>query len=251
LAIGAFAGLFGGLLGIGGGSLVVPALVFFLAFNQHKAHGTSLAVVLGMSAASVMTYSHYGHIDWLLAVEIAIGGILGAIIGGHAAARMRSKTLRRVFCVFLMLVGLRMAIGGLIESNVSKGTYVSHYLQNARAQLPLALGTGVLTGFFSSLLGIGGGTIMVPAAALIIGVDQHTAQGVSLAAMMPTALAGTIMHYRLGNVEVRVAKWVALGAVAGALIGACIAGCLRSNVLQLLFGSFLVIMSSLMALKKS
>lgn len=245
----------GGLLGIGGGSLVVPALVFFLAFNQHRAHGTSLAVVLGLSASSVATYSLHGHVDWLLAVEIAAGGIIGAIFGGRTAAAMRSRTLRRVFCVFLALVGLRMIVGGIVGKDVGK-TGVSY----APAALVVSdgfprglavLATGVLTGFFSSLLGIGGGTVMVPATVLLLGVDQHTAQGVSLAAMMPTSLAGTIMHHRLGNVEFRVAKWVALGAVLGGTGGACLAGCLSGRILQILFGGFLALISGLLALKKS
>ncbi|MDH7601864.1 MAG: sulfite exporter TauE/SafE family protein [Armatimonadota bacterium] len=251
LGIGFSAGFLGGLLGIGGGSLVVPALVFFLAFNQHRAHGTSLAVVLGMSLASVATYSSRGHVDWLLAVEIAAGGVIGAIIGGQAAAAMRSRTLRRVFCIFLALVGLRMIIGGLIAQNGAIHAVKHSTVPDGVARSLVVLGTGVLTGFFSSLLGIGGGTVMVPAAVLLLGVDQHTAQGVSLAAMMPTSLAGTIIHHRLGNVEFRVAKWVAAGAIIGGVGGACLASCLNARILQILFGGFLVVISALLAMKKS
>ncbi|MGQ9454863.1 MAG: sulfite exporter TauE/SafE family protein [Armatimonadota bacterium] len=251
LAIGVAAGFLGGLLGIGGGSLVVPALVFFLAFNQHRAHGTSLAVVLTMGATGAAIYSRYGHLDWLLTVEIAAGGVLGATFGGRAAAAMRSRTLRYMFCVFLMLVGLRMVVGGLTGHNPSDRTCTTELALNGPARVLVVVATGVITGFASSLLGIGGGTVMVPAMVLLLDVNQHTAQGVSLAAMIPTALAGTIVHHRLGNVDLGVAKWIALGAIVGGVSGASVAGNLRASTLQVFFGGFLGIISALMITKKS
>ena len=244
------AGLLGGLLGIGGGSIVVPGLVFFLRFDQHKAHGTSLAVVLAMSAASVTAYSRGGHIDWLLAAEMAFGGVFGAFAGARVVAALNGPMLRWIFALFLLVVGVRMIAAGLLEPNGA--AQAQHALSglSIQAHVLIAVATGVLTGFLSSLLGIGGGMVMVPAMVLLLGVDQHTAQGVSLAAIMPTALTGMFLHHNMGNVEPRVAKWVGAGAIGGGIAGAGTAALLPGRTLKLVFGVFLVVMSVLMALKK-
>lgn len=236
-------------MGIGGGALVVPGLVFFLNFNQHKAHGTSLVVVLFLGLASVITYGLHGNIDWLLVVGIAGGGVLGAYIGARTARAIRARSLRIIFGVFLVLAALRMIWGAVVGAN---GAAPLHEAANfgIPATIGLALVVGVFTGFMSGLLGIGGGIVMVPAMVLLLKVPQQTAQGVSLAAMLPTALTGMLIHASMGNVDYRVARWIGLGAVAGALIGANLAVRTDPNTLKIGFGAFLALMAILMAAKK-
>ena len=118
------------------------------------------------------------------------------------------------------------------------------------AAVALGLGTGILTGFLSALLGVGGGIVMVPMLAVLMHIPQHQAQGVSLAAMMPIAFTGMLKHHKLGNVDVRVAEWVGIGAVAGALIGSTYAQHLHAFTLKLAFGIFLIVMAALMAAKR-
>ena len=249
--MGLAAGALGGLLGIGGGALVVPGLVFFLRFDQHKAHGTSLAAVLCMSAASVGTYWSHGNVDWRLAGEVAVGGVAGAWLGANVVSAIKGKALRRVFCVFMALVGIRMILGGCLAAHSASACAPHHVLPDgAFFATAAALATGLVTGFMSALLGIGGGVVMVPAMVLLLCVSQHTAQGVSLAAMMPTAFTGMVFHREMGNVDLRVAKWVGLGAIAGGIAGSSIAGSLDASLLKLIFGLFLVMMSVLMALKR-
>ncbi|MGC8862400.1 MAG: sulfite exporter TauE/SafE family protein [Armatimonadota bacterium] len=250
LGLGVSAGLLGGLLGIGGGAIIVPGLVFFLNFDQHRAHGTSLAVVLAMSLASVAAYWRGGHIDWLLAVEMAFGGVLGACVGARVVAALNGPVLRWIFALFLVSVGVRMIVAGLLGPKGAPQAQHALSGMNLAAHVLLAVGLGVVTGFLSSLLGIGGGMVMVPAMVLVLGVDQHTAQGVSLAAIMPTALTGAFLHLNMGNVEIRVAKWVGTGALIGGATGASVATLLCPATLKLFFGVFLVVMAVLMALKR-
>jgi hypothetical protein len=241
----------GGLLGIGGGTVIVPGLVFFLHFNQHKAHGTSLAAVLIVSVASVATYWSHGHVEWRLSGVMAIGGVAGAWLGASAASAIESSVLRRVFSAFLVLVGIRMIVGGCFGGE--NGTHASMRLAELAGTLPgiaMVLATGLVSGFVSGLLGIGGGIVSVPAMVLLLCVEQHTAQGISLGAIIPTVITGMLMHHNMGNVEFRVAKWIGLGAVAGGIAGASLAGHLSTHLLKLIFGGFIVIVAALMARKK-
>lgn len=251
LGIGLTAGVLGGLLGIGGGAFVVPALVFFLAFEQHRAHGTSLAVVLALSLTSVVIYSCHKCVDLRVASEIAVGGVIGAMIGGSMVQKIKSAALRRMFSVFLIATGVKMVYDGYIAGHAGhSGATTLITLAFTVPHLLLGLGTGLLTGILSSLLGVGGGILMVPMLTMLLGFPQQQAQGISLAAMMPIAFTGMLKHKKLGNVDFKVAQWIALGAVVGAVAGSQLANILHGGTLKLAFGIFLIVMASLMAAKK-
>ncbi len=101
---------------------------------------------------------------------------------------------------------------------------------------------GVITGFISGLLGIGGGVVLVPVLVLLFGLTPHKAIAVSLAVIVPTALAGAIKHFGLGNLDFRLALYITLGGVVGAYFGAIAAAYLSPEALKKVFGCFLVFM---------
>lgn len=109
IIIGFFSGMLSGLLGVGGGIIIVPCLVFFLAFNQKMAQGTSLAlltipvVILGM-----LQYYKEGYVDFRIVVFLAIGFILGAFFGGKIAISISEELLRKIFSVVLLIVALKL-----------------------------------------------------------------------------------------------------------------------------------------------
>lgn len=246
LGIGLAAGIMGGLLGIGGGVLIVPAVVFFLAFDQHRAHGTSLAVVIILSLVGVLTYLNAGNVDLRFGAGLAAGGIVGALLGGSIVQKIKSSVLRRAFCLFLMVTAAKMIYDSCVVTSIPPGDASAF----TAARVLLALGAGTLTGLLSSLLGVGGGIIMIPMLTMLLHFDQHTAQGTSLAAMIPIALTGMLKHDTLGNVDFRVAYYIAIAAAAGVLLSSWIANSLPSNTLKLVFGIFLAIMAALMVMKK-
>jgi uncharacterized protein len=249
VGLGLAAGTMGGLLGIGGGVLIVPGLVFFAGLSQHKAHGTSLVSALAIAVAALVRYSVGGNVDWLLAAGIAAGGVGGAILGARTANAIKGPALRRVFAVFLLMVSVRMVLTGLSAGPAQAASH--HVLASSTAVYwGIVLGTGVVTGFASGLLGVGGGIIMIPAMVLLLGLPQIRAQGISFAAMIPTALSGIRMHHRAGNVDLSVGKWTALGAAVGAVLGATLAHHLANNVLQFVFAGFLVFTAGMMVTKK-
>ena len=113
----------------------------------------------------------------------------------------------------------------------------------------LALGAiGLGAGFAAGLLGVGGGIVMVPALVLVLGFDQHVAQGTSLVVIIPAALAGSVTHYRNGRVSVRDAALLAAGGIGGALVGSISALSVDDTVLRRLFGAFLLVVAAQMVL---
>jgi uncharacterized protein len=110
LAIGAAAGFLAGLLGVGGGILLVPAMVLLLGFDQHVAQGTSLVVIV--PAALIGTWTHYrrGTIRPRDALLVAAGGVLGAAIGSLSALSLDDELLRRLFALVLLATAVRMLL---------------------------------------------------------------------------------------------------------------------------------------------
>ncbi|MFA5976269.1 MAG: sulfite exporter TauE/SafE family protein [Elusimicrobiota bacterium] len=111
LLLGGVAGIASGLIGIGGGILIVPALTYFFHFTQHRAQGTTLALMIppiGILAA--WTYYKNGNVDLRAAVIICAGFIVGGWLGGKLAARLSELWLQRLFGGLLMLAGLRMLL---------------------------------------------------------------------------------------------------------------------------------------------
>ncbi|UCC60095.1 MAG: sulfite exporter TauE/SafE family protein [Dehalococcoidia bacterium] len=100
---------------------------------------------------------------------------------------------------------------------------------------------GLAAGVISGMLGVGGGTITIPGMVLLLDTEQHTAQGVALAAMLATALAGALVHYRQGNVHLKVATWIAPLAIAFSLLGAWAAGVVMAEWLTRVFAIALLI----------
>ncbi len=115
---------------------------------------------------------------------------------------------------------------------------------------PLAVLVGFVAGVASGLLGIGGGTILVPAMVLLLNVPQHVAQGVSLASIIITAAVGTVAHVRYGNVVYRVAFVVAPIAATLGAIGATVAGSLDPLLLRRIFAVVIIALGGRMLLVK-
>ena len=112
LTIGLSAGALGGIFGIGGGLIMIPGLVLLLGIDQHTAIGTSLAVMLppiGIAA----TYNYYksGSVNLAYAVVIALAFIVGSFLSSKLALTLPEMTMRRIFAVFLVIMGVRMFFG--------------------------------------------------------------------------------------------------------------------------------------------
>ncbi len=111
VAVGLVAGIVGGAFGLGGGTIMVPALALLFGMTQHQAQGTALAVMLPpVFIFAVLRYYHEGHVNVMMAVFIAAGFLVGALLGAHFAQGVADVHLKRAFGVLLILIGIKMAL---------------------------------------------------------------------------------------------------------------------------------------------
>lgn len=249
--IGFVAGMLSGLLGIGGGSVLVPAMVFLLGMSQHRAHGTSLLAISFIAFFSVLYYADNHQVNWTIAIELALGGVIGANIGARIANAICAKKLKLYFGIFLAIVGLRMLwdARGLLDISTSMPA-IEMLAISGFAEVLFIFLVGIVAGILSGLLGVGGATVMVPIMVLILGYQQTLAQGISLAVIVPVSVSGTIIHSRHGNVIWSVGIWLALGGIIGGLIGSKIAISVNPLWLTGGFGILMLIMGALMVFRK-
>lgn len=239
LVIGAITGLASGLLGVGGGFVMVPALVYVLKTPQREANGTSLAVIIPVAIVGATILGGGHEIDFQIGIILAIGSVGGAIAGARLTRRLSDAVLRRTFGVLAVGVGV-LIIGEALLHAVGLGAHAGSGLRPSGLSLwAIALLVGIVAGVLSGLLGIGGGAVMVPAMTLLMGLSQHVAQGTSLLVIIPTAVSGSITHYRMGNIRLPTAGWLSLGGVLGAVAGATLALASSDELLRALFGTYL------------
>ena len=110
VAIGVAGGILSGLLGVGGGIVMVPLLVFWAGYAQRDAHAISLAAIIPISCASVLTFGAAGQVRPFDAVALAVGSIAGARVGAGALSRIEERPLKLVFGLFLAAVAVLMLV---------------------------------------------------------------------------------------------------------------------------------------------
>jgi len=113
ILLGLLAGIFSGIVGIGGGIIIVPALVYLFGLSQHLAQGTTLALMvppIGILAA--WTYYKQGYVDLKIAALVAVGFLVGGLLGGQLAVKLSDQLLARVFGTLLVVVGIKMLYSG-------------------------------------------------------------------------------------------------------------------------------------------
>ncbi len=110
LAIGLTAGLLAGLLGIGGGVVMVPAMVLIMGLDQHVAQGTSLLVIIPAAAFGSYTHHRHGRLALRDAAALAVGGVLGAVFGSVTALSLDDQLLRRLFAILILGVAVRLLL---------------------------------------------------------------------------------------------------------------------------------------------
>ena len=225
-------GCFGGLVGFGGGAVMIPLMTGLAKLTQHKAHGTSLAAIIFTALVGAATYFLHGAVDWKIAAVLAASAILTARFGALYAHSLPEKKLKKAFGLFLAVVSVLVIVKGLLPG--------ADHPPSFWPSLLIFLSTGAATGFLSGMMGVGGGTLMIPPMVILAGMSQHLAQGTSLLAMVPVSISGALTHYRLGNVQVDLVPGLVVGAVVGGYIGGTAANLLPDIYLKLIFSAVLV-----------
>ena len=250
--VGAVAGVLAGLLGVGGGLVMVPAVVFYLEASgtapQHVLHmalGTSLAIIVFTSISSFRAHHKRGAVQWPIVARIT-GGILAGTYGGsYLAAQLSTHFLTVFFVVFLYLVAVQMLLD---------------FKPKATRAMPGWPGTslaGLAIGCLSALVGIGGGSLSVPFMTWH-NVPIHRAIGTSAAIGLPIALAGAAGYvvngwnvpglpaHSLGFVYLPALIGVAAVSVFFAPLGARLAHRLPTALLKKVFATFIIVVGTKM-----
>lgn len=246
LGLGACAGVLAGLFGIGGGLIIVPALVFGFhlqgvsdAVLTHLAVGTSLATIVITSISSVRTHHQKGGVRWDIFKPLAAGIVLGAALGAKTASGIKGPVLQTIIGIFAILVAVQMLFALAPKPSRTlpdRGTL---------------LVTGGVFGWASAIFGIGGGSLVVPYLSWC-NVRMQEAVGTSSACGFPIAVSGALSYAILGWGDVALPEystgfvyWPALVGITGtsvvfARIGAKLAHKLPPVVLKRIFGVLLL-----------
>ena len=211
---------------------MIPLMVGILKLGQHRAHGTSLVALVFTGISGAVTYTLNGSVDFMAAVFLAATAVITARFGAHSAHALAEWKLKRSFGAFLILVSLLLLLK--FSPSDSSGPV------KGGEKAAILLMTGAFTGFLSGMMGVGGGTIMVPVMVLLAGFGQHTAQGSSLLAMVPAGAAGAYTHWRLGNVAVSLLSGLVPGILLGTYLGGSLAHVLPDGTLRLIFAAVLL-----------
>ena len=255
LALGAIVGLFSGLFGIGGGTVLVPVLLFLFdaqhfpaAHAMHLALGTSMAAILFTSLASMRKHHQHGAVNWRVVRTLTPGILLGAALGALSASAISPRGLGIFFALFVFFAAAQILL--------DMRPHASRQLPG----MPGMTAVGAFTGWISSLVSIGGGTVVIPFF-LWCNVPLRNAIGTSAAIGIPVAVGGTLGYIATGMglttlpapnwgfVYLPALLWVALGSVITAPIGAIAAHRMQVGWLRKLFALLLLTLAAKLLLK--
>ena len=252
MLVGAVAGILAGLLGIGGGLVIVPMLIFCFvrqgipdAIIMHLALGTSLASIMFTAVSSFWAHHKRGAVHWDIVRKILIGIFTGTFIGSCIAAQLSTRFLKGFFVVFLYYVAVQMLTNKKPKPSRQVPGYTGMF------------GVGNVIGIVSSLVGIGGGTLSVPFM-LWCNIPVHHAIGTSAAIGFPIAIAGTVGYiynglkatdlplYSIGYIYLPALVGIVLTSVLTAPLGVRLAHSLPVNRLKRVFAILLLVVGTRM-----
>ncbi len=244
-------GILASLTGVGGGVFIVPILTLFYGFVIQAATGTSLTTIIFTAIASTVNYAKQKRIYFRTGAVLAITTVPGAYLGAEIATRMEPRLLGLIFGVFLILVAARAMIDALKKKPMTKMQEVKTDAELIRSRniMPLGIGLGFFGGIASGLLGIGGGTLIVPIIAFVLGMPIHYATATSMFTMIFTSISAVAKYYQSNLVDFPVALVLAAGSIFGAQVGAYTSKKLSSRNLTLVFAVILIVAGVNMLIK--
>ena len=225
--MGFFAGVFGTMIGIGGGIIFVPVFLLVFHFTPQQVIGTSLAAVFFNALSGSISYLRQNRIDIRSGWKFALATLPGAGLGAWVARFFSSMVLGLVFGLLLVAVAIFISLRGEPRQRHRRDNTYTRTLVDFRGEVfkysprvEVGIGLSFLVGIISSLLGIGGGIIHVPALIFLLGFPVHIATATSQFVLAISTFFGGAAHLVLGNVLIVPAIIVAALAIPGAQIGA-------------------------------
>lgn len=259
---GVFVGVMSGLLGVGGGTIMVP--IFRLAFGMSPlaSTATSLFAIIPTSISGVVAHARAKTCVPKLGLALGVGGAVmspmgvwlasvspgwlvicvAAIVIGFSAFKMFKKAVK---CAPTPRAG---RAGGNVQAASAKAVPDQPVL--SRNQYLQGACIGLIAGLASGYVGVGGGFIMVPLMLAVLGIPMSLASGTSLIAIMILAIPGVIEQGLLGNIEYLAGIAIVVGSIPGALVGARLVRMVPERQLRFIFGGFLLVAAVMLMLNE-
>ena len=248
IVIGGIAGVMSGLFGIGGGAIIVPALIVFSGFTQFEANGTSLAaLLLPVGAFACIEYYRAGKLRIRPALAVALGLGTGVWFGANIALQLDADLLKQSYGLFLLFLAWRyiapLELWRSFRSHQPVDKPVDNEIDADRPSIIAAcFAIGIGAGVMSGLFGIGGGVVIVPMLMILLRFDQKLANGTSLGALLlPVGLPGVLRYAQAEQLDIASAVPLAIMLLLGALVGARLAFNLPTRTVRRLYGVFLLV----------
>jgi uncharacterized membrane protein YfcA len=235
LSIGLIAGIFGGLVGVGGSTFLLPIMYFYLGFPEPIAVGTALFVVIFTSISGASGHLVRKNLDCRVAAWIAIGGLAGVLLGSWLFTLLVGSTLALdlILGIVFLVPALNMIRGGIRPDRVPEplGSRIG-------GSPPILIAFGAAVGVLTGVTGLGGGYALVPGLIFFFGAPVYVTMGTSLAAMVPMAIVGGGIKVAGGFVALGAGLILAAGSVLGAQVGAASIKRFSPPTLKLIFGIY-------------
>jgi hypothetical protein len=266
-AAGFGAGVFGSLLGLGGGVLIVPLLTFGFGLPFREAVGVSLVCVIVTSSAAAGVYLERHLANMRLGMLLEVFTVSGALVGGLVAFLLPDRVLAGLFAILLVYTGVTMMLRGATAARGDAGPVAAAEGPAGPAEAPGAfraalggpgyrparLGVGIagslFAGVVSALLGVGGGIVKVPLMHLVMGIPLKVATATSNFMIGVTDAASAIVYLMRGGIDPLVVGPTAVGVFAGAMVGSRVAQRIELRLLRLLFAAVMALTALQMALR--
>ena len=238
--------IFGSMVGLGGGFVLVPILRLAFGLGPAEAAGTSLVLVTANSFAGATTYFLEKRVDVRLGMMFAAGGIPGAIVGAVITRHIAPRDFDWLFAVLLLAVAVDM----IFNAKRRMGDRIEHAVGERKAMsFRLAASLGFCVGIVSSLFGIGGGVIVVPSLLYFSILPAHAISATSHFIILLTSPLGLVTHFAEHDVRIADIVPLALGGLLGAPIGARLSLRLKSPQLLGIVGVALICVAASLTLR--
>ncbi len=239
--LGAALGTVGGLFGIGGGLIAIPALGVLFGLDQQLAQGTALVMVVPNVMLALWRYHQRNRIEWRHALPLATMGFCFALLGSIWAVGIDAQAMRIGFVVFLVA----LSVYNLVRMFMTAAAPTAQM----RYSWPWLGVLGAASGVMGGLFGVGGAVVATPVLTSVFGTTQVVAQGLSLALALPST-GVTLATYALHQqVDWHIALPMAVGGLLSISWGVKIAHALPERLLRGLFCAFLVLCAVMLAFK--
>lgn len=248
-----FIGTLSSLLGVGGGFLMVPMMIYFLNLSPKIATGTSLFVIFLSSMFTNFAYIRQNRIDFLIVAICSIFSIPASIYGSYLAFILSSIIIRKAFGAYLVFISIFMNINNkLVKFKYKDPVEIKRNIKSEvgtftySIKVVLTIISSIFAGFASALFGIGGGTVIVPILSSLSYVPIHIATASSASIIFFTSLVGSMMRLHFNQIDFLTALSLLIGMLPGTQIGAKISKKISSKNLSLIFSVFILILGTYM-----